>query len=80
MSASTHAGERGRAPVVRDLSGAEQLAARLDRPMGALGLVFLLVVLGQSLARDAALVAVLSAAGWALWSVFVAELLSRGAA
>jgi voltage-gated potassium channel len=63
--------------MVRDLSGAEQLAARLDRPMGALGLVFLLVVLGQSLARDATLVAVLSAAGWALWSVFVAEFALR---
>jgi voltage-gated potassium channel len=63
--------------VVRDLGGAEQLAARLDRPMGALGLVFLLVVLGQSLAKDSALVAVLSAAGWALWSVFVAEFALR---
>jgi Na+/H+ antiporter NhaD/arsenite permease-like protein len=50
-----------RVPVVRDLSGAEQLAARLDRPMGALGLVFLLLVLGQSLAKDPGLVTVLFA-------------------
>jgi voltage-gated potassium channel len=35
----------------------EGLARRLDRPMGVLGLVFVLVVLGQSLAREAWLVA-----------------------
>lgn len=63
--------------LARDVSGAEQLAGRLDRPMGGLGLVFLLVVLGQSLARDPALVAVLNAAGWALWLVFVAEFALR---
>jgi voltage-gated potassium channel len=63
--------------VVRDPTGAEQLAARLDRPMGALGLVFLLVVLGQSLASAPVLVTVLTAAGWALWLVFVVEFAVR---
>lgn len=62
---------------VRDLSGAEALAQRLDRPMGALGVVFLLLVLGQSLAEDPRLVAALSAIGWVLWLVFVAEFALR---
>src|SRR4051794_18835488 len=39
-----------RLPVPRGLSGAEAPAARLDRPIGAVGLVFVLVVLGQSVA------------------------------
>ena len=51
----------------------EGLARRLDKPMGALGLVFVLVVLGQSLAREAWLVTTLSVAGWVLWAVFVLE-------
>lgn len=45
--------------------------------MGALGLVFLLLVLGQSLARDQELVAALTVAGWVLWLVFVAEFVLR---
>lgn len=45
--------------------------------MGAVGLVFLLVVLGQSLARDPALVTVLGVAGWSLWLVFVVEFAFR---
>ena len=55
----------------------EGLARRLDKPMGALGLVFVLVVLGQSLAREAWLVTTLSVVGWALWAVFVAEFVFR---
>lgn len=61
----------------REPSAAEELAHRLDRPMGALGLVFLLVVLGQLLAEDDRLVAALSVAGWVLWAVFVAEFALR---
>jgi len=61
----------------RDLSGAEAFARRLDRPMGALGIVFLLLVLGQSLAEDPRLVTALSAVGWALWLVFVGEFALR---
>ncbi len=55
----------------------EGLARRLDRPMGVLGLVFVLVVLGQSLARKSWLVTVLSVVGWLCWGVFVAEFLHR---
>ncbi|MDQ3274444.1 MAG: hypothetical protein M3Q39_05280 [Actinomycetota bacterium] len=49
------------------------LAARLDKPMGALGIVFMLVVLGQTLAGDPALQLALSVSGWILWAVFVGE-------
>jgi voltage-gated potassium channel len=55
----------------------EGLARRLDRPMGVLGLVFLLVVLGQSLAREPWLVTALSVVGWILWAVFVGEFAFR---
>jgi voltage-gated potassium channel len=55
----------------------EGLATRLDKPMGVLGLVFVLVVLGQSLAREPWLVTVLTVAGWLCWGVFVAEFLFR---
>ena len=55
----------------------EGLARRLDRPMGVLGLFFVLVVLGQSLARDPWLVTTLSVAGWLCWVVFVAEFVVR---
>ena len=56
---------------------AEGLARSLDRPMGVLGLAFLLVVIGQSLAREAWLVTALSVTGWVLWAVFVAEFIYR---
>ncbi|WNB86221.1 hypothetical protein [Cellulomonas sp. ATA003] len=63
-------------PERRGLAQAQALAARLDRPMGVLGLVFLFVVLGQNLAGPG-LAGVLSVAGWVLWAVFVAELALR---
>jgi len=53
------------------------LATRLDRPMGVLGLLFVLVVLGQSLAREPWLVTTLSVVGWICWAVFVAEFAFR---
>lgn len=53
------------------------IADRLDGPMAALGLVFLLVVLGQTLATTPALQRGLAAVGWLLWAVFVAEYLLR---
>lgn len=59
------------------LSAAEELAHRLDKPMGALGLLFLLVVLGQTVARDEAVLEVLAVVGWVLWLVFVAEFALR---
>ncbi len=55
----------------------EGLAHRLDRPMGVLGLVFVLVVLGQSLARESWLVTTLSVVGWICWAVFVGEFAHR---
>lgn len=53
------------------------LAARLDVPMSALGILFLFVVLGQTVATSPALQAVLAAVGWLLWAVFVGELALR---
>ncbi|WP_298455726.1 hypothetical protein [uncultured Cellulomonas sp.] len=60
----------------RGLEQAQEVARRLDRPMGVLGLVFLFVVLGQNLAGPG-LAGVLSVVGWVLWAVFVAELALR---
>ncbi|SOC50231.1 voltage-gated potassium channel [Blastococcus aggregatus] len=57
----------------------EGLARRLDRPMGILGLVFVLVVLGQSLARETWLVTTLGVVGWLCWAVFVGEFAHRAA-
>jgi voltage-gated potassium channel len=56
---------------------ADRLARRLDRPMGVLGVLFLLVVLGQVLARDAGTVTTFTVAGWVLWAVFVGEFALR---
>ena len=69
----------GPAPEEPDPAAPEKegLARRLDKPMGALGLVFVLVVLGQSLARENWLVTTLSVVGWVLWAVFVAEFAFR---
>ncbi|EYR62427.1 hypothetical protein N866_08580 [Actinotalea ferrariae CF5-4] len=59
------------------LTRAEQLARRLDRPMGALGVLFLLLVLAQTLATDPTTATWLSVVGWVLWAVFVGELVLR---
>jgi voltage-gated potassium channel len=59
------------------LARAEWLARRLDKPMGVLGVVFLLIVLGQVLAREDRTVTAFAVAGWALWTVFVAEFVLR---
>ncbi|MBQ1076354.1 hypothetical protein KBX06_24815 [Micromonospora sp. C31] len=53
------------------------LARRLDKPMGALGVIFVLLVLGQALARDPGVSAALTVASWVLWAVFVAEFALR---
>lgn len=55
----------------------QDLADKLDRPMSLLGLLFLLVVLAEPLARGPALSTVLVVTGWALWGVFLAEFLAR---
>ncbi len=59
------------------LHTAEALAARLDRPMGYLGLIFLFVVLGQLLVSDPEWALVLSILGWVFWGIFVSEFLLR---
>lgn len=61
----------------RDPTTAELLAARLDKPMGGLGLLFLFVVLAQTLTSDPQTAGALAVAGWVLWAVFVAELALR---
>jgi voltage-gated potassium channel len=66
-------GERDEERTVR-LHG---LAARLDLPMTALGVIFLLVVLGQTVATAPQLQRALAVVGWLLWAVFVAEFLLR---
>lgn len=59
------------------LAGAELLAARLDRPMGFLGIVFLFVVLGQLLVTEPGWTQALAVVGWVFWAIFVAEFLLR---
>jgi len=57
---------------------ADELLDRLTPVMSALGVLFLLLVLGERLARPgSALGAVLTAAGWLLWLVFAAEFVAR---
>ena len=56
---------------------AQVFAARLDKPMSALGIIFLLVVLGQELAQRPPLQTALAVAGWVLWAIFVAEFAFR---
>jgi voltage-gated potassium channel len=63
--------------TARRQSWAEELAGRLDRPMSVLGVLFLLVVLGQAIAAHPTLVGVLSAMSWLLWLVFVGEYVLR---
>lgn len=67
-----------RARQAEDDARLNGLARRLDKPMGVLGLLFLLLVLGQALTRDGPLATVLTVASWVLWAVFVAEFALRG--
>jgi voltage-gated potassium channel len=74
--------EQPRAPLQRDdrerERWAEELLDRLTPAMSALGFLFLLVVLGEQLARpSSALATVLTVAGWGLWAVFAAEFAAR---
>ncbi|MFE3459941.1 hypothetical protein ACFXKD_20545 [Nocardiopsis aegyptia] len=61
----------------RGVEAAEALAHWLDRPMGALGMVFVLVVLGQVLATNPAVGTAMAWLGWVLWLLFVAEFALR---
>ena len=57
---------------------AEAIARRLDGPVTALGIVFVLVVLAQTTAQPRGGLAVaLDLASWAIWAVFVLEFVAR---
>lgn len=64
-------------PIVEQDDG-EQMADRLDALMSALGIVFLLLVIVDIVARPRGTVAaVLGAAMWVIWAAFVAEFVTR---
>ncbi len=57
---------------------AQELLDRLTPAMSALGVLFLLVVLGEQFARPSSAVSIaLTIVGWLLWGVFAAEFLAR---
>lgn len=57
---------------------AEAIAERLDGVMTALGIIFLLVVLGDTLAEPGSTLSrVLTWVSWAIWAVFVVEFGAR---
>jgi voltage-gated potassium channel len=57
---------------------ADELLDRLTPVMSALGILFLLVVVGEQFARAGSRVSLLlTVTGWALWAVFLAEFLAR---
>lgn len=59
------------------IHAAEAFAARLDRPMGYLGLIFLFVILGQLLITEPRWVLALNVTAWVFWAIFVGEFLLR---
>ncbi|GAA1134130.1 hypothetical protein [Citricoccus alkalitolerans] len=68
---------RGARPRAAQERAAEALAARLDRPMGFLGVLFLFVILGQLLITEPGWTRFLAITGWAFWGVFAAEFVLR---
>lgn len=57
---------------------AEELLERLDAPMGALGVLFALLVLVETVSRpEGPAAVVVSVASWVLWAVFAAEFVAR---
>lgn len=57
---------------------ARELSERMDGPVTALGIIFLLVVLADTVARPTGALAVaLTVASWAIWAVFAAEFALR---
>lgn len=64
--------------AIQEPERADRIAARMDRPMTALGVVFLLVVLADTATRPTGGLAVaFEILGWVLWAVFVAEFVVR---
>ena len=74
---------RGRRPIRRRSSDereelAERIADRLDVPITAAGVVFLLLVLAETISDpEGAIGTVFSIASWVLWALFVGEFLLR---
>ncbi len=69
--------ERRRSLSVRERL-ADELLDRLTPAMSALGVLFLLVVLGERSARPGSVLGtVMTAVGWMLWLVFVVEFVAR---
>ncbi|AXH96967.1 ion transporter [Ornithinimicrobium avium] len=57
---------------------AQELLDRLTPLMSALGIIFVLLILGEQLTRPGStLSSVLTVLGWALWAVFAAEFVAR---
>ncbi len=56
---------------------ADEILDRLAPVMGVLGIVFVLLVLGEQLARPGPLSVVLAVLSWLLWAVFAIEFLAR---
>ncbi|WP_216822839.1 ion transporter [Aeromicrobium sp. A1-2] len=66
-----------RTPTERE-RWADEVLDRLSPVMAALGVLFLLVVLGENVAREGTSVAdALTVLGWGLWLVFVVEFAAR---
>ena len=66
-----------RAPAERERA-AETIADRLDGPMTALGIVFVLMVIAETvIAPGGALGTAFTIVGWLLWATFVAEFIVR---
>lgn len=57
---------------------ADSIGDRLDKPMTAAGVIFLLLVLAETISRPTGTVStVFSIASWVLWAAFVAEFVLR---
>lgn len=66
-----------RPPAERERT-AKELFDRLDGPITALGVIFALIVLADTVARPTGTVATaLNVAGWVIWAIFVAEFVLR---
>lgn len=74
---------RARRPIRRRSSDereklAERIADRLDVPITAAGVIFLLLVLAETISEPAGIVGtVFSVTSWVLWALFVGEFLLR---
>jgi voltage-gated potassium channel len=66
-----------RSEVEREI-WADELLDRLTPAMSALSVVFVLVIIGESLATSGTTLSLgLAIAGWLIWSIFVAEFVAR---